>query len=162
MSEFKLEYTSFVSVYLCTFWSLCKHLSASVCLLVSVHTCPSVCLIQHHESVELATAETSKAGLRAFSFWLVGSLCCSWEREEKREQTLLLLLLLSSILSHSVVPSSCPCFFFVFFFSSLHLSLPFFSLSFTVLSYAALPPSLPLYSICSLFISSPSLGLLLL
>lgn len=56
----------------------------SACL--CVHTCPSVCLSQHHESVELATAETSKAGLWASSFWLDRSLCFSWETQQHRER----------------------------------------------------------------------------
>lgn len=68
--------------------------SLGVYLLVKVHACvcsrvcayTSVCLSQHHESVELATAETSKAGLRASSFWLDRSLCCSWETRQQREK----------------------------------------------------------------------------
>lgn len=131
-------------------------------LLVCVHTCPSVCLSQHHESVLLATAETSKAGLRASSFWLDGSLCCSWgtrqqrERREKRTNPPPHSSTLSSPLSRSVAPSSTHCFFF---FSLLHLSLPFFSLSFAVLSYEALSLPLPLNSSCSFFLSSVSLSL---
>lgn len=128
---------------------------------MSVPMCPSVCLSQHYESVELASAETSKAGLRASSFWLDRSLCCSWEtrqqREEKREQTLLLLLLLSSPLSHSFAPSSSPCFLFI---SSLCLCLPRFLLSFFCCTVLCCPPSPPpSNSSCSLFLSSLSLGL---
>lgn len=34
----------------------------------------------------MATADMSKAGLRASSFWLDSSLCCSWEMQQHREK----------------------------------------------------------------------------
>ncbi len=161
-------YSTFVSVYVCNFL-----LSACVCLLVCVCICAPVCLSQHHESVELATAETSKAGLRASSFWLDRSLCCSWEtrqqweREEKRERTLLLPLPLSSPLSRSLAPSSSPCFFSSS--SSLHLCISLsLSLSSPLFFWAVLsclgaahPPLYlstvvaPYFSLLSLFVSAP-------
>lgn len=91
---------------------------------------PSVYLSQHHESVLLASANMSKAGLRASPFWLDRSLCCSWETrqqtEKRKENNLHLLPLLSSLLSHSFSPSSYSTSFSPFhslLFSSLILLL---------------------------------------
>lgn len=146
---------SVTHVWVCT---VCVYLPVKVlvclcwlaCVCVCVHMCPFVCLSQHHESVELATAETSKAGLRASSFWLDRSLCCSWETRQQREKrkenrpssssSLYSCHLLSlAVLRPPALPASSPP-------SSLHclcVPLPFFPRSFAVLSCDALPPLHP-------------------
>lgn len=127
---------------------------------VDVHMRPSVCLSQHHESVELASAETSEAGLRASSFWLDRSLCCSWETHQQREKRKenkpsSSFFYPCHLLSHTVLhPPALPASYSSP--SCVSVSLVFFSLSFAALSYVALPL---LSSRCSLFLSSYSLGL---
>lgn len=137
---------------------LCVYLLVSACvgLLVCVHMCSSVCLSQHHESVELAAAETSKAGLRASSLWLDGSLSCSWETRQQREKRkenkpssssslyschLLSLTVLRPPALQASSSSSLRC-----------ISLSPFLLSFFHCPVLCCPPSpLPLNSSCSLF-----------
>lgn len=57
------------------FCFMCAHTTQVLC----------VCLSQHHESVELATAETNRTGLRASLLWLDVSLRCSLETHQKKE-----------------------------------------------------------------------------
>lgn len=133
----------------------CLPVSACLC----VHTCPSVCLSQHHESVELATAETSKAGLRASSFWLDRSLCFFWETQQQREKRTnppsSSTPVISSVSQWCALQLSL---LLLLFTASLSLFLlPFFHCP--VLCCPPFPPSLPLNSSCSLFLSPLFLGL---
>lgn len=109
---------------------------------------PFVCLSQHHESVALATAETSRAGLRASSFWRDRRLCCSWgtrQKERGREKNPPPPPPIISS-SHSAAPYS----------SSLPLRLLLVSHSLLLsLYYLVLPSLSPLPLQCSCFLFLP-------
>lgn len=137
-----------------------RYSSACFCFLVSVHMRPSVCLSQHHESVELASAETSEAGLRASSFWLDRSLCCSWETRQQREKR-----------TNPPPPSSTPVISSLTQFCTLQLSLlrihllavslsPSFSSPFLLLHCLMLPSlsstvAAPYFSLLTPLVSAP-------
>lgn len=106
-----------------------------------------VYLSQQHEWVQLAPSETGGAELRASTFRLDSSFCCSWKarrQRQKTEQTLLLLWFCHLSLTHSVLhPPALPASFFP---SSCRVSLPHFLLSCLSLSHLMLPPTQPFLS----------------
>lgn len=118
------------------------------CLLESVHMQQSVYPSQQHESVQLASSETGGAGLRASTFRLDSSFCCSWKARQQRqkpEQTLLLLCFCHLSLTHTVLhPPALPASFFP---SSYHVSLPHFLLSSLSLYHLMLPSIQPFLSV---------------
>lgn len=111
---------------------LCSYHSKKV-LTVSLRacTCSSLCIrAKQHESVQLALSETGRAGLRASTFRLDSSFCCSWKARQQRQKTEKTLLLCFCHLSHTRIvlhPTALPASFFP---SSYHVSLPHFLLSF--------------------------------